>query len=320
MNRQVAVTAPEAQKVDHQAATAYLMTLSATGRASMLSSLKLVARVMGAADIGDVNWASLNAANVQALVARVRDTPTERGEPRAPASVTAVLNGLKGVAKAAWRRNTLSTDTWERIRDVKPPRGSRLPAGRDIAPIERAVLISAAVADDRVAGMRDSAILAMLMATGIRRAELVALALEDIDLTTGKIKIIGKGDKERTSYVADEAMDALRDWLGVRGQEDGPLFCPITKSGNLQRDRHMSATALHYIISRRTAAAGLNKITPHDFRRTLAGDLLDSNVDISTVSELLGHADPKTTKRYDRRGDRAKRRAVDQVHVPYKRG
>lgn len=319
MSKELAISTPAASKADYQAATAYLMTLSHTGRASMESSLRLVARIMGATEYTQVNWASLNAASVQALVSKVKETPTERGEQRAPASVVTVLSALKGVAKAAWRRHTLPTDTWERIRDVKPPKGSRLPAGRDIAPLERALLISAAVEDDRAAGARDAAIMAMLMATGMRRAELVALALEDIDLTTGQIRVIGKGDKERTAYLAVEAMDALQDWLSVRGQEPGPLFCPIDKSGELKRDRHMSSTALHYIIGRRVAGAGLNKITPHDFRRTLAGDLLDENVDIATVGAVLGHADPKTTKRYDRRGERAKRRAATAVHVPYNR-
>ena len=308
------------QNADYQAANAYLMTLSITGRSSMESSLRLVARVMGAEDYTQVNWASLNAANVQALVAKIRETPTERGTARSPNSVHTALNALKGVAKAAWRRNTISTDTWERIRDLKAPRGSRLPAGRDIAPIERAVLISSAVEDDRAAGVRDAAIMAMLMATGMRRRELVSLALEDIELATGKITIIGKGDKERTSYLGEETMEALRDWLQVRGVEAGALFCAITKGGKLERDRHMSPTALHYIIQRRVDGAGLSKMTAHDFRRTLAGDLLDENIDISTVGEMLGHSDPKTTKKYDRRGERAKRRAATHVHVPYKRG
>lgn len=317
MTKELVISSP---KADYQAANAYLMTLSITGRSSMESSLRLVARVMGAEDYTRVNWASLNAANVQALVAKIRETPTERGTVRSPNSVHTALNALKGVAKAAWRRNTITTDTWERIRDLKAPRGSRLPAGRDIAPIERAVLISSAVEDDRAAGIRDAAIMAMLMATGMRRAELVALALEDIELATGKIIVIGKGNKERTSYLGDETMQALRDWLQVRGMDAGPLFCAITKGGRLARDRHMSPTALHYIIQRRVDGAGLSKMTAHDFRRTLAGDLLDENIDISTVGEMLGHSDPKTTKKYDRRGERAKRRAATHVHVPYKRG
>jgi site-specific recombinase XerD len=317
MSKELVTTSP---KADYQAATAYLMSLSTTGRSSMESTLRLVARIMGAEDYTQVNWASLNAANVQALVAKIRDTPTERGSARSPNSVATVLNALKGVAKAAWRRNTLATDAWERIRDLKAPRGSRLPAGRDIAPIERAVLISAAVEDPRIAGIRDAAIMAVLMATGMRRAELVALALEDVEMSTGKITIIGKGDKERTAYIADEPMQAVRDWLQVRGMNEGPLFCAITKTGKLQRDRHMSPTALHYIIQRRVTSAGLSKMTAHDFRRTLAGDLLDENIDIATVGELLGHSDPKTTKRYDRRGERAKKRAATHVHVPYKRG
>jgi len=297
---------------DYRAATAYLAGLkSAVGRRGMLSQLRKVARILGAPDIDQVNWATLNAANVRAIVSRLT------AENLAPASVATTLNALKGVARAAWERGTLDTETYQRIRSIRPPAGSRLPAGRDIDAGERLALMQATARDRTPAGARDAAILAMLIATGMRRAELCALRMGDVDLQSGKLRVIGKGDKERTVYLRNGAARYLRDWLAVRGGGPGPIFCRINKAGRIFPAHPLSPTAMHKIITKRAAEAGLRDISPHDFRRTYAGELLDAGQDIATVAALLGHAKVETTARYDRRGERAKEAAAACVSVPY---
>ena len=305
------ITRPD-QPQDYQAAIAYLASLkSTTGRRGMLSQLRRVARMLGAADVDGVNWATLNPANVRAIISRLAE------ERLAPASIATALNALKGVARACWERGTLDTETYQRIRSIRPPRGSRLPAGRDIDAGERLALIQTTSRDNTPAGARDTAILAVMMATGLRRAEVTALRMSDIDLESGRMRIIGKGDKERTVYLRNGAMRALRDWLAVRGPDNGPVFCRINKGGRIFADQPLSTTALHKIITKRAKEAGIPDISPHDFRRTFAGELLDAGQDIATVAALMGHASVETTARYDRRGERAKEAAAACISVPY---
>jgi len=304
--------AQDYQAQDYQAATAYLASLkSAVGRRGMLSQLRKVARILGAPDIDAVNWATLNAANVRAILSALST------QNLAPASVATALNALKGVARACWERGTLDTETYQRIRSIRPPAGSRLPAGRDIDAGERLALMQTTARDRTPAGVRDAAILAMLIATGMRRAELCALRTSDVDLQSGKLRVLGKGDKERTVYLRNGALRYLRDWLAVRGDGPGPIFCRINKAGRIFPERALSTTAMHKIITKRAAEAGLSDISPHDFRRTYAGELLDAGQDIATVAALLGHASVQTTARYDRRGERAKEAAAACISVPY---
>jgi integrase len=114
------------------------------------------------------------------------------------------------------------------------------------------------------------------------------------------------------------AKDALGEWLTLRGDEPGPLFYRVRKGGALVAGR-VSTTSLQRMLAKRAEEAGIAPFTWHDMRRTAAGDLLDAGADIVTVQRLLGHADPRTTSRYDRRPEQAKRQAVAKLNVPYRR-
>ena len=308
---------------DYQAASAYLASLKSTvGRRAMAVALRKVARLLGHTDINDVNWATLNAASVDALISNIRG---EHGQTLAPASVALVLAGLRGVARAAWRRGTLDTETYERIRDVKGKSGSRGIAGRDVDAGERASLIQVCAADNSPAGYRDTALIAMLIATGMRRAEVASLQLADVVFTddSAKVTLIGKGDKQRTAYIRNGALKALRDWLAVRGAATahdtaGALFCAINKAGVMQIEHGVSTTAIHLILQKRVAEAGLASLSAHDLRRTYVGEMLDAGADVSTIAAIVGHASVATTARYDRRGERAKEAAAGFISVPYK--
>lgn len=150
---------------------------------------------------------------------------------------------------------------------------------------------------------------------GVRRAELVQLGLSDYTIETGATRVrSGKGNKERITYVQGMGCTAVEAWLQVRGPEPGPLIVPIHRSGKIQL-RHMREQSVYDMPQRRAREAGVRPFSPHDLRRTFAGDLLDAGADISTV--LMGHASVNTTQGYDRSGGATKRKAASLLHISF---
>jgi site-specific recombinase XerD len=211
-----------------------------------------------------------------------------------------------------------------RVANVADVKGSRAPKGREITAGELSELMRACANDDTPAGVRDSALISLAWATGERVSEIAGLQLADLaaggeceyDLTIRH----GKGDKARQAYIYNGAGAALADWLAVRGGEPGPVFVAINKAGKLQPLGALTSDGLQRILDKRAGQAGLTApISWHDFRRTFAGNLLDSGVDLVTVQKLLGHSSPVTTSNYDRRGEEVKRKPIKTLHVPYHR-
>lgn len=133
----------------------------------------------------------------------------------------------------------------------------------------------------------------------------------------GKLTVrSGKGRKARTVYVTDGALRALHGWLTVRGADAGPLFHRILKGGHLT-DKRLTTQAIYTILKERAAQARVKAFSPHDFRRTFVGDLLENGADIATVAKLAGHASVTTTARYDRRDEDTKKKAAGLLHFPF---
>jgi len=291
-------------------AAVYLVGLaSESSRETMLTALTKVARLLGADDALAVDWGAMRFQDVAALRSVLLET-------RAPATVNKTLSALRGVAKAAWQLGLLSADDHLRIQDVKNVTSERLPAGRHVPQGELAALLEVCSNDPAPAGARDAAIIAVLYSGGLRRGELVALDLGDYERPEGRLRVRGKGRKERLVPLADGANRALADWLALRGVAPGPLFCAIHKGGRLIPGR-LAPVAVYTALAKRARQAGVPRLTPHDLRRTFVGDLLDAGADIATVQHLAGHANVNTTARYDRRPEGVKRKAIQKLHVPY---
>lgn len=207
-----------------------------------------------------------------------------------------------------------------RITEIKGDSGTRPKRGRHIDPEEIRRLLEACD-DDTLAGLRDRALFAVLWTTGMRQAEVRALRVNHItkEQNSATVEVYGKGDKYRKAYITNGALATLERWLDVRPNEgyvNGFVFCPIRKNDHVATDYSLSHESIRKIFEKRQRLAGLDKhLTPHDFRRTFAGTLLDS-YDMATVQDLLGHASPTTTKMYDRRPEQRKRQAVESIKLP----
>jgi site-specific recombinase XerD len=289
----------------------YLAGLSVSSRRTMAGALATLAELLtGQVDPHYVAWHQLRFQHIKLL----RTTLAER---LAPSTANRHLAALRGVLKAALKLHLMDViagqDALDEATTIK---GSRVPKGRSLSSGEILALMNSCVADQTAAGVRDAAIIGLLYGCGLRRSELVALEVESFKPVDSSIVIRGKGNKERTLYVQSGAREALTDWLAIRGERPGALFWRIRRGGYIIRER-LTPQAVLDILTRRRRQAGVARFSPHDLRRTLAGDLLDAGEDIVTVQKILGHSDPTTTAQYDRRPEEAKRKAQAKIHVPY---
>lgn len=303
----------------------YLGRLSEGSRRTMRGSLEEIARVSSAGKVGALSfpWWRLTGTHT----AIIRGFLAGR---YAPATANKMLSALKGVLRACFRLGLMTADERDRASDIAPVRGTRLSPGRSIPRGELISLfgVCARDADEeklRARGVRDAAMLALLYVGGLRRVELAHLTLGDYDPDSRTLRIRGKGNNEREVYAEGGADVLLERWLSMRGvaEPGDPLFLPVGKDGRVQhtdpygeKKVSLSDQAVYKIVRRRQREAKVKKISPHDFRKTFVGDLLDAGVDLSSVQKLAGHANPSTTARYDRRGERAKRAAAANLQVP----
>lgn len=240
------------------------------------------------------------------------------GAQLSPSYVNAHLAALRSVLKEAWRLGLMSEEQRARACDLKPVRGSTLPAGRSLSVGEKQAVSAACQTDAGPQGARDAALFALGFGGGLRRAELVALDLADYSAATGELRVRrGKGRKARVAHVSEGCRPALDEWLGLRGDAPGSLLCPVNKSGRIDL-RRMTDHAVFLACRKRAEQAGIKPFSPHDMRRTFIGDLLDAGADISVAQQLAGHASVSTTQKYDRRPEARKRQAAGLLVFPWR--
>lgn len=196
----------------------------------------------------------------------------------------------------AWahRRGHLPTDPGAALTSPKPHR--RLPEVLGAA--EAAAALDALAPDGTPVGLRDRAVLELLYATGARVSELCGLDLGDIDESRRTVRLLGKGNKERTVPLGGPAMDAVHAWIARgrpewRTSDSGTALLLGARGGRLD-----PRTARRVVHQRLRQVPGLPDLGPHGLRHSAATHLLEGGADLRSVQELLGHATLATTQIY----------------------
>ena len=197
------------------------------------------------------------------------------------------------------------------------PKGHRtLPEVLDVADAKVAMdsLATRAAEEETPISLRDVAMVELLYATGARVAELCGLDLSDIDYDRQTIRVLGKGNKERSIPLGNPAMKALNVWL-----KEGRDSIKNSLSGNAvflgARGKRIDQRTVRTVVySALQAIEGIERMGPHALRHSAATHLLEGGADLRTVQEILGHASLATTQIYTHVSTERLQKAFKQAH------
>ena len=231
------------------------------------------------------------------------------------------LSAIRQLYRFALAEGWRQDDPAQRI--AGPGKARALPKTLSLAEVD--ALLAAAQTRGRTAAerARDTCLMQLLYATGMRVSELVALPVAAARGDPAMLLVAGKGGKERLVPLSPPARAALAAWLAERdaGQEAAGgtpsrfLFPSRGKAGHLTRHR------FHGLVKELAVAAGISpaRVTPHALRHAFATHLLEGGADLRAIQTLLGHADISTTEIYTHVLD-ARLRALVETHHPLMRG
>ena len=161
---------------------------------------------------------------------------------------------------------------------------------------------------------RDSAMLSLLYASGMRVSELISLNLNDVDADGGYVRCFGKGNKERIIPIAPQAGKALTDYIKearlrlARRDDEKALFLN-------RRGERLTRQGFWQILKGYAKKAELGEeVTPHTLRHSFATNMLSGGADLRSVQELLGHANISTTQVYTHLTSEHVRRTYEKAH------
>jgi len=189
----------------------------------------------------------------------------------------------------------------------------------EIGPAQIRQLLSSIASCDVVA-VRDRALIATLVYTAARVGAVVRLRMRDLhrDEATWSIRFHEKGGKQREIPVREDLRHLLSDYLALAATwpADAPLFRSAVGKTKSLSDRSLTPGDACRMLKRRLRRAGLpSRLSPHSFRVAVITDLLQHGASLDDVQNLAGHADPRTTRLYDRRQRQVTRNLVERISI-----
>jgi integrase/recombinase XerC len=238
---------------------------------------------------------------------------SQAGAGAARSTLARRTSAVKTFTAWALRRGLMAEDPASRLQVPKARRTLPAVLRQDQAIDAMDAAKSGAQQGDPLA-LRDRLVVEMLYATGIRVSELCGLDVDDIDTSRRLLRVLGKGNKQRTVPYGEPAKAALSVWLS-RGRPElataasGAALLLGARGGRL--DPRQARTVVHQTM---TAVTGAPDIGPHGLRHSAATHLLEGGADLRVVQELLGHSSLATTQLYTHVSVARLRAVHDQAH------
>lgn len=226
---------------------------------------------------------------------------------QAASSISRAISSVRGFVRYLLDEKVLADDPTVHL--SSPGKWRSLPTALSVEEMER--LLNPALEEGPL-GLRNTAIVELMYASGLRVSEVVGLSLDGLDLIHARVRVTGKGNRERLVPMGRMAIKRLTDYLQnvrpalTRDMPLKPLF--LTR-----RAAAMTRQACWYMIKKRARAAAIGPVSPHTLRHTFATHLLDGGADLRVVQTLLGHADISTTQIYTH----VSRERLKEVHRRY---
>ena len=235
------------------------------------------------ADNGEIDFAHMDETPIRTFISRLYGKNKR-------VSISRKLASIRTFFEFLIRNGTIKSNP---AKLVPTPKGEkRLPT---FLTVDEVVKLVETPGSENVYESRDRAILELLYSCGLRVSELVGINLNNLDLISMSVKVLGKGNKERMVPLGSKACTAIKTYISQRldlKPEDDYLFVN-------SRGGRLSTRSIDRIIKKYAAISGIPKnISPHVLRHTFATHLLGGGADLRAIQEMLGHKSLSTTQRY----------------------